>query len=148
MTTVNLSGGDKLERKLEELAAKVARPATLRVGFLEGATYPDGTSVAMVAALLNFGIANGKAWPFFTNMIAEKANGWGNMLARLLTENDYDVDKVLGLMGTGIAGQLRQAIVNMNEPALDPTTVARKGFDKPLVDTGHMLNSVDYEVTP
>lgn len=148
MTTVNLSGGDKLARKLEELAAKMARPATLRVGFLEGATYPDGTSVAMVAALLNFGISNGKVWPFFTNMIAEKAPGWGKKLADLLTANDYDVDKALGLMGTGIAGQLRQAIVNMNEPALDPTTVARKGFDKPLVDTGHMLNSIDYEVTP
>lgn len=147
MTTFNLSGGDKLERALEEIAAKVARPATLRVGFLEGATYPDGTSVAMVAALLNFGISNGKAWPFFSKMIAEKAPGWGETLAGLLQKNNYDVAMSLEQMGTGIAGQLRQAIVDMNEPKLDQSTIDRKGFDKPLVDTGHMLNSVDYEVS-
>lgn len=147
MTKFTLSGGDKLERKLEELASRLARPATLRVGFLEGATYPDGTSVAMVAALLNFGISNGKVWPFFSKMIAEKAPGWGQTLADLLAANDYDVGKALALMGTGIAGQLRQAITEMNEPALDPRTIARKGFAKPLVDTGHMLNSIDYEVS-
>lgn len=146
MTTFTLSGGDKLERKLEEIAMKVARPATLRVGFLENATYPDGTKVAMVAALLNFGISNGKAWPFFTKMIAEKSPTWGKILADLLTANDYDVDKALALMGTGIAGQLRQAITDMNEPKLEESTIKRKGFEKPLVDTGHMLNSVDYEV--
>ena len=29
---------------------------------------------------------------------------------------------------------------------LAESTIARKGFAKPLVETGHMLNSVDYEV--
>lgn len=65
MTEISLSGGDKLEQRLSEIAARIGRTGTVRVGFLEGATYPDGTSVAMVAALLNFGISNGKAWPFF-----------------------------------------------------------------------------------
>lgn len=147
MTSINLSGGDRLERILEDIASKIARPATLRVGFLENATYPDGTKVAMVAALLNFGISNGKAWPFFTKMIAEKAPNWGVQLAELLKRNDYDVDKALNQMGLGIAGQLRQAIVDMNEPKLEPSTVKAKGFEKPLVDTGHMLNSIDHEVS-
>ncbi len=147
MTEMVLSGGDTLERKLEEIANRIGRGGTLRVGFLEGATYPDGTPVAMVAALLNFGISNGKAWPFFTNMIEEKAPSWGGIMANLLRDNDYDVEIALGLMGTGIAGQLRQAIIDTVEPRLEPSTIAAKGFDKPLVDTGHMLNSVDYEVS-
>lgn len=147
MTTFNLTGGDRLERQLEQIATRVARPATLRVGFLENATYPDGTKVAMVAALLNFGITNGKAWPFFTKMIEEKAPNWGVQLADLLKRNDYDVEKALNLMGLGIAGQLRQAIVEMNEPKLEPSTIKAKGFEKPLVDTGHMLNSIDHEVS-
>jgi hypothetical protein len=29
---------------------------------------------------------------------------------------------------------------------LKPATIRRKGFAKPLVDTGHMLNSIDHEV--
>ncbi len=146
MTTISLSGGDKLDAKLAEIAAKVAKGGVLRVGFLEGATYPDGTSVATVAALLNFGISNGKVWPFFTNMIRDEAPGWGSKLAGLLEANGYDVDNALNLMGLGIAGQLRQAIVDMNEPALDPRTIARKGFAKPLVDTSNMFNSIDHEV--
>lgn len=175
MVTATLSGGDKLEQKLAEIAARVARPATLRVGFLEGATYPDGTSVPMIAALMNFGSPAGKipARPFFSKMIAEKAPGWGKILADLLEANDWDVNKCLALMGTGIAGQLRQAIVDMNEPANSPVTALLKNRfpmgdygpedvwqaysdaaaglgdglpSKPLVWTGTMLNSVDYEV--
>lgn len=47
MTT--FSGGAALEAKLSELAEKLGDGKTLRVGFLEGATYPDGQSVPMVA---------------------------------------------------------------------------------------------------
>ena len=50
------------------------------------------------------------------------------------------------LAGEAIAGQLRQSIVDTNSPALAESTIRRKGFSKPLVDTGHMLQSVDYEV--
>ena len=53
---------------------------------------------------------------------------------------------MLGQTGEAIAGQLRESIINLTEPPLAPATVARKGSDKPLVDTGHMLASVDYEV--
>ena len=147
MPTMNLTGGDRLERQLEQIAARIARPATLRVGFLENAKYPDGTPVAMVAALLNFGISNGKAWPFFTKMIEEKAPNWGRQLVDILKRNDYDVEKSLELMGLGIGGQLRDAIVAMNEPKLEQSTIDAKGFEKPLVDTGHMLNSIDHEVS-
>jgi hypothetical protein len=53
---------------------------------------------------------------------------------------------VLDLMGTAIKGQLQQAIVDFVGIPLAPATIARKGTDKQLVDTGHMLASVDYEV--
>ena len=50
-----LKGGDKLEAALREIARKVSKPGKLRVGFLEGATYPDGTPVALVAGGTNSG---------------------------------------------------------------------------------------------
>lgn len=49
-----VSGGNKLEAKLEELAAK-AKDARVRVGILEGATYPDGTPTALVGFVQEFG---------------------------------------------------------------------------------------------
>jgi hypothetical protein len=144
-----IKGGAKLEAYLRDLASRVGKPGTLRVGFLEGATYPDGTSVPLVAAIQNFGAASRgiPPRPYFSNMVADKADGWGPALARILQGNDYDGPAALELMGAGIAGQLRQSIVDTNAPPLAPATIARKGFEKPLIDTSHMLNSVDFEVT-
>ena len=73
-----ISGGQKLDAALREMASKVAVPATLRVGFLENAKYPDGTPVAMVAAIQDYGApgAGIPPRPFFRNMIADKQREW------------------------------------------------------------------------
>lgn len=146
MATV--SGGDRMERKLRELAQKVGRSPVVRVGFLEGATYPDGTSVAMVAAVQNFGsmVRGIPPRPFFTNMIRDKSPEWGEKLARVMRANGYDAHRSLEQMGQGIAGQLQQSIVDTNAPPLADKTIARKGFAKPLIDSSNMINSVDSEV--
>lgn len=149
MTSRALQGGDKLLAHLRDLSQRVSRPGTLKVGFLENATYPGGQPVAMVAAIQEFGApARGiPPRPFFRSMIAEKSPQWGTQLAGLLVASDYDATKALKLMGEGMKGQLQQSIVDTNSPPLAPATVARKGSSKALVDTGHMLNSVDYEVS-
>lgn len=144
-----LSGGDKLKAALAELARRIDRAGTLRVGFLEGATYEDGTPVAMIAAIQNFGApAQGiPPRPFFSNMIREKSPRWAEQLAELLKRNHNDVDVALEQMGAGIKGQLQQSIVDTNAPPLKPATIRRKGFAKPLIETSNMINSVDYEVS-
>ena len=176
---VTLSGGDKLDAYLKELAKKVSTPGTLNVGFLEGATYPDGTPVATIAAIQNFG-APGRGIPprpFFTHMIEKNADGWGPLLAQQLDATDYDAQKALGRVGLVMEGQLRESIVETNDPPLSPVTVMLRhmfgnhpeevtGSDvgeaarrvaagesaggastKPLVWTGVMLNSVSSEVS-
>lgn len=148
MAEVRLRGGEKVAAALDRIAKKMAGKKTLRVGFLAGATYPDGKPVAMIAAILDFGApaAGIPPRPFFRNMIAAKEKDWGKALAVNLVDTDYDVEKALDRVGFGIEGQLRESIQATNSPALAPATVARKGFAKPLVDTGHMLNSIDHEV--
>lgn len=148
MAEIGFKGGEALQAKLQELAAKLGRADQVRVGFLEGATYPDGTSVALVAATDEFGSpAHGQPpRPYFRNMIAEKGPTWGGAVAALMKSEDYDAAVVLGKIGEGIKGQLQQSIVDLTSPPLAPSTIARKGFDKPLIDKSVMLNSVDYEV--
>lgn len=143
-----IRGGEKLEVRLREIADKVSRPATLRVGFLERAKYPDGTPVAMVAAIQDFGAprAGIPPRPFFRNMIAAKQGKWPKAIAGLLKANGYDAERALDIAGAAIAGQLRDSIISTNEPPLKPATIRAKGFAKSLVDTGQMLNSVDHEV--
>jgi hypothetical protein len=41
-----IKGGNSLVTKLRGMASKAAKSPTLSVGFMSGATYPDGTSVA------------------------------------------------------------------------------------------------------
>lgn len=167
-----IRGGDKLQSALARLTMNIKRPGTLRVGFLEGATYPSGSRtglrvrykkrsaagavkgvsggipVAMIAAIQEFGAPRRgiPPRPFFRNMIAAKQSEWPKTIAGLLKQTNYDAQKTLRLAGEAIAGQLRQSILNTNAPPLKPATVKRKGFAKPLVDTSHMLRSIDYEV--
>jgi hypothetical protein len=183
MAAISIAGGAALEAKLNEIAKKLQQGGTLRVGFLENATYPDGTNVAEVAAVQEYGarinhpggtrymigadgmatfvksdlvgpthgvtgqhVINVPARSFFRTMIAKKSPKWGEALGKVAVATDYDVSKTLGQMGEGIKGQLQASIKAVTSPPLKPATVKAKGFAKPLVDTGHMQNSVDYQV--
>lgn len=184
MAESTLKGGKKLEAHLKRLSQQIDKATKVKVGFLSDATYSDGTPVAMVAAIQNFGApARGiPPRPFFSNMVADKSPEWGPALGRLLRDNDLDAAAALDQVGQGIAGQLRESIVNTNTPPLSPVTLmlrkmrtenpglvvtaatvgeaARRVAEgdsfggvssKPLVDIGpeggHMLQSVDYQVT-
>ena len=146
-----ISGGDKLNAALDKIAAKLDKGGTLKVGFLAGATASDGQSLPLRAALNEFGHENSNGTtvpprPFFRNMIAAKAGEWPDAIAGLLKSTNYDVDKTLNLTGAGIAKQLRESILDLWEPPLSPVTIAKKGHDKPLIETSDMINGVAFEV--
>ncbi len=141
-------GGDKLQSYLQGMADRLAKANAVSVGFLGNATYPDGTSVAAVAALNEFGVPshNQPPRPFFRGMIAEKHGEWGDASAAALKANNFDAARTLDQVGTAIAGQLRQAIVSFDGAPLTASTVKAKGFATQLIDTGVMANSVDHAV--
>lgn len=150
-----LSGGDKLEKKLAEIAAKAGAAGTLRVGYLEGSTYPDGTSVPMVAAVNEYGrmvkSKDGDYFqmprPSFRNMIAKRSPRWAEQLGKIAVAADYDMKLTLDRMGQLMVGQLQGSIRELVSPPLAESTIKAKGFSKPLIDTAIMINSVSYEVT-
>jgi hypothetical protein len=146
--SITFTGGDALERKLLELAHRLGKSETLRVGFLEGGTYKDGTSVPMVAAIQEYGSPqrNIPSRPYFRNMINEKSPGWANAITKALQSTNYNAEDALRIMGEGIANQLKESIRRFDSVPLSPVTIAKKGFDKQLIDTGVMRDSVDYEI--
>jgi len=142
---VTLTGGDRLEAYLADLAKKVSNASTLNVGFPEGATYPDGTSVAMVAAINEFGAPSRgiPPRPFVREgTIAKHKDEWGPQVGEALKASGMDARKALQGMGEIITGEMQEAIVDFTDPRNAPSTIKRKGFDDPLVDTGQMLRSV------
>jgi hypothetical protein len=120
-----ITGGEKLTSRLQQMAENAGEGGTLRVGFLEGATYPDGTSVPMVAAIQEFGAprAGIPPRPYFRSMIKQDSPAWPTTLGKVLPAVDYDTDKALGVMGQHIAEQLQGSIIDLQSPPLSPVTL-------------------------
>ncbi len=120
-----ISGGEKLKERLEAIARAAASAATLKVGFMAGATYPDGTSVPMVAAIQEWGAPRARIppRPYFRNMVAAKSKEWPKAIAGLLKATDYDAKRTLMITGEAIKGQLQQSITDTNVPPLRPLTL-------------------------
>lgn len=143
-----VKGGEKIAAKIEQIRKKLTNAKQVRAGFLEGATYPDGTSVAMVAAANEFGSTGEGRFqpprPFFRQAIDGNKTKWSNGLAKSLMKDDAQT--ALSKAGEVITGDVQSSIQSLVSPALAQSTIKAKGFDKPLIDTGHMLRSIDYEV--
>jgi hypothetical protein len=86
------------------------------------------------------------ARPYFRGMIAANKGDWGPQLGKIIKASNYDANIALGRMGENIKGQLQQSIRDTKDPGNAKSTIAQKGFDDPLIKSGHMLNSVDWEV--
>jgi hypothetical protein len=160
---VTVTGGDKFREKLQGIARQVTNASDVKVGFLSGSSYPDGTPVAMIAAIQNWGApAVGiPPRPFFSNAIRAKKGEWPTAIRNLLKDNNYDALRTLQQTGEVIAGQLRRSIIETNDPPLKASTLRARGVApgmkynaskpatfgaKPLIDTGTLLNSVSYKV--
>ncbi|HGM5253381.1 TPA: hypothetical protein ACKP06_000403 [Serratia marcescens] len=151
----SVRGGAAFKARLAQISDGLSSGKSLKVGFLADATYEDGTPVALVAAANEFGkmvmTKAGESYfqlprPFFRNMISANSAQWPGEFSQLIRSSNYDARLALGLMGERIKSQLQDSIRELNSPPLAESTIKRKGFDKPLVDTGHMQNSVDYAV--
>lgn len=52
----------------------------------------------------------------------------------------------LGILGEYVKNLFKAMIRKGLKPPLKPATVRRKGSSKPLIDTGQLINSIDWEV--
>ena len=111
----------------------------LRVGFIDSATYQDGQNVATVAFWNEYGTEKIPPRPFFRTTIANNKGKWIDYIRKVQT-----LDAKAGEL---IKGDLVFSILNWTEPPNAPYTIAKKGFNKPLVEQGIMSRSISYELT-
>jgi len=145
---VKASGGDRWRHRMDAVRTALEEAKAVDVGFMPGAKYPDGTPVALVAAVQNFGAPSRgiPPRPFFTEMIRERSGEWPQAIKEFLKVGDFNTKDALEHMGELIKGELQQKINTFQGVPLAAATIKKKGFDKQLVDTSHMINSVDYQV--
>lgn len=140
------AGGHRYEKVLAEIVEQISRPGSVRIGFLEGSTAPNGDSIPLRAALNEFGHGNVPPRPFFRNMIHDRSPGWPAAIALNLRLTNFNVEQTMARVGEGIAGQLATSILDLWDPPLSPKTIKKKGFDKPLIEHGDMINAIGYQV--
>lgn len=156
MKVMRKGGTEKLRATLKEVSSK-----QIRVGFFPEAKYPDGTPVAYVAAIQEFGYPQGNipARPFLRPTQESKKSDWGRQIAgavRGAIDGKVEVAAAFDALGSASAGDVSRTISRLMTPALAPATgkarqsraskKAKVVSIKPLVDTGQMIQAVTYIV--
>lgn len=149
VTTVK--GGDRASSKLRQIRERLAKKRVL-VGVPEGAgSYEDGTKLAVIAAVNEFGSADGnipersflrvplraagkELSAVFKNSVPEAASG------AITIDNLYDR---VGLKAVGI---VQEAISAGIDPPNAESTIKAKGSSTPLVDDGTLRQSITYVI--
>ncbi|MEX9215661.1 hypothetical protein AB7X03_17390 [Providencia rettgeri] len=126
---------------------------SVSAGFVNGATYPDGTSVAEVAAKNEYGdpLNNQLPRPFFSNAISEKSDDWKRLLLDGL-RSGHPLPDTLEIVGDTVAADVRQSINDLWDPPLSQLTLSLRrvrgnNSNKPLLDTRWMYDNVTYSVS-
>lgn len=121
----------------------------VHVGFQAGeASYEGGADLVEIAAYNEYGTSDTPARPFMQQ-------SWENHQEELqqLCQQAYNIVlnggtaeeacKIVGVAGVGI---IQKEIVEGNFEPNAPSTIRKKGSDRPLIDTGQMRQSVKYVV--
>ena len=118
-----------------------------RVGFFENSKYSGGKPVAAVAYWNEFGLGVPER-PFMRPALHQNRSKLIAMLRsnyKQALKDNTDTLYVLEKFGQMVQGLIQEQIIATIEPHNAPSTIKRKGFDKPLVDTGIMLASVRHQ---
>ena len=131
----------------------------VKTGFFESAKYDDGTPVAYIAAIQEFGHPEGNipSRAFFRNAIKANEQKWqvaSSQLILSVIEGRLSKEQALEQLGQLMKGDIQESILDGEfEPLKQSTLDARQSrkrtegvANKPLIDTGHMMRSVDYAV--
>lgn len=128
---------------------KVLSETSVECGVFPGrSSYPDGTDVGQVAAYNEYGTSTIPARPFVSKawddhsgeLLKQAAKGFGSLLKGASAES---ICKEMGEFGVKI---IVDEIDNGSFVPNAPSTIAKKGSDHPLIDTGQMKQAVDYEI--
>lgn len=141
-----LSKGLKISQIIANQYPELKEGYTIEIGIADGAKYPNGQSVADVAYCNEYGTTKIPARPFISATYLKCSSEWGSQFEWILEQSGFKLQASLEAFANMVVGQVKNEINNIWEPALSPFTVARKGTDKPLIDTGLLMNSIDYQI--
>lgn len=138
----------------------------VKIGWFSNSKYPKGTSVAMVAAVQEYGSVQGNRIipprSFFRTTLSKKTNEYTALLkagVKKIFQGKETVKTVLDKVGSKASGDIKISITQVTIPPLAKSTLKRRASKrrikvenlsstgkKPLIDTGVMLNSLTHKL--
>lgn len=119
-------------------------PAEEHTNAKTGAKYPDaraGQPVASIAAALEYGHGQNHPRPFMQQTVAEQRKAWSDAIVKLISDG-MPVKEALMTVGQIMKEDIRDTINAW--PADNSESWAEiKGFNKGLIQTGHLSNSIE-----
>jgi hypothetical protein len=140
-STKDLKGFDKLERNSKQKAksVKIGFPA---VNSKTMSTDQMGQTALMKATVNNFGLGVPKR-PFMEVAFASNVIKYKKLIGKMLISGE-DSNKIASTLGAVGQGDVQKAIVDLKSPPNAQSTIDAKGSSNPLIDTGHMRQSVTW----
>ena len=132
-----------LRKKLNEMHNK-----KISVGYFSNSTYADGTPVAYVASIMEFGEMHTPARPTIRPSLEKNKAKYYDLINKAIVNSLNGSDFKTGLMIVGKMGaeDIQAEIRNLQNPPLSIKTILKKGHSKPLMDTKVMFQSVTFKV--
>lgn len=150
-----VEGLDKVLKDLDKIDKEFSKAPRLTVGIhkAEGAKKVGGDAnsltLAKVAVINHFGSKDEKipARPFL-DVALEDADAKEKMQKAFKQgyKGTKDLKGAMEALGAMASSIISEYIVNLREPPNAPSTIAKKGKDDPLVDTGQLARSITYKV--
>jgi phage gpG-like protein len=156
---VKVSDKDRGWKELQRRVLRLSRTgAFVRVGIqgneASGAHTGSGQTVAEIATVHEFGAVTqtGVVIPqrsFIRAAIDENApklQRTATLVGRGVLLGKFGRTQALELLGHQAVGIMKQRIANRIAPRNSPVTIARKGSDVPLIDSGQLRGSITHKV--
>lgn len=142
MTCKLIKGGNGLKDFKKKLGVKAPK---VTAGFYQGALYDDGTPIAQVAFINEFGGDNIPPRPFMRRTLKENQKKWKKIVGEKIEDN-FDIVASAKYVANIIKGDIQEMITELKTPPNAPSTIAKKKSSNPLIDTGTMRTAIQYKV--
>ncbi|TRW26228.1 hypothetical protein FL857_05950 [Criibacterium bergeronii] len=60
--------------------------------------------------------------------------------------DELDINDFYEFIGNYCVGKLQEFLVNLDNPSLSSYTIEKKGSSNPLIDTGHLKDTITFEI--
>ncbi len=148
----SVSGGDRLGTKLRQIRERLQKNSGVLIGLPAGTgSYEDGAPIAVIAAVQEFGSADGRIpeRSFLRVPLRQNAETfqaiWRAQVPKVV-EGELSMHQVMSQLGARAVAVSQEAISEGIAPENAESTKKRKGSSKPLIDTGQLRQSITYIV--